>query len=261
MTCPSCSSTSTSSNRSTTATRTRLATRCCAESLSSCAPTAGPTTCRCATAAARSRTTEQWQQQTPLCTTRNEPVATASWRFSARRLPGSFGYGAALYFHHSWPNRGSDPARFASSPGGLSKPASFATLEDMNLDRPVSPDPYSQLPRVAALEVSSTSIVNDTRLPEEHVFNGWGFSGGNVSPQLSWSGPPDGTKSFAVTCFDPDAPTPSGFWHWLLVGIPAEVTTLEVGAGTAENAPGGAFHVANDFGDKRYDGAAPTSRV
>jgi Raf kinase inhibitor-like YbhB/YbcL family protein len=127
----------------------------------------------------------------------------------------------------------------------------------MNLDRPVSPDPYSQLPRVAALEVSSTSIVNDTRLPEEHVFNGWGFSGGNVSPQLSWSGPPDGTKSFAVTCFDPDAPTPSGFWHWLLVGIPADVTNLDEGAGTADKAPRGAFHVANDFGAKKYDGAAP----
>jgi len=127
----------------------------------------------------------------------------------------------------------------------------------MNLDRPVSPDPYSQLPRVAALEVSSTSIVNGDRLPEEHVFNGWGFSGGNVSPQLSWSGAPEGTKGYAVTCFDPDAPTPSGFWHWLLIGIPADVTSLDEGAGTAENAPEGAFHVVNDFGGKSYGGAAP----
>jgi len=133
----------------------------------------------------------------------------------------------------------------------------FASVDRMNLDRPVPPDPYSRLPKVAALELSSTSIANGTRLPEEHVFNGWGFTGGNVSPQLSWSGAPDNTKSFAVTCFDPDAPTPSGFWHWLLVGIPAETTTLEADAGTAENAPNGAFHVANDFGDKRYDGAAP----
>ena len=132
-----------------------------------------------------------------------------------------------------------------------------ASVGRMKLDRPVSPDPYSLLPRVAALEVSSTSIVNGARLPEEHVFNGGGFSGGNASPQLSWSGAPEGTKSFAVTCFDPDAPTPSGFWHWLLVGIPAEVTTLEAGAGTAEKAPRGGFHVANDFSDKRYDGAAP----
>ena len=127
----------------------------------------------------------------------------------------------------------------------------------MNLDRPVSPDPYSLLPSVPALTVSSTSFQHNTRLPEEHVFDGWGLSGGNRSPQLSWSGAPAGTKGYAVTCFDPDAPTPCGFWHWLLVGIPADVTRLEAGAGTAETAPAGAFHVSNDFGDKRYDGAAP----
>ena len=127
----------------------------------------------------------------------------------------------------------------------------------MNLDRPVSPDPYAMLPRVLALTVSSTSVANDARLPEKHVFNGWGFSGGNLSPQLSWSGAPEGTQGYAVTCFDPDAPTPSGFWHWLLIGIPADVSGLDVGAGTAENAPQGAFHVANDFGNKMYDGSAP----
>lgn len=127
----------------------------------------------------------------------------------------------------------------------------------MNLDRPVHPDPYSLLPAVAELKVSSTTIAHNARLPEEHVFDGWGFSGGNISPQLSWSGAPAGTKGYAVTCFDPDAPTPSGFWHWLLLGIPADVTSLDTGAGTADKAPGGAFHVANDFGDRRYDGAAP----
>jgi Raf kinase inhibitor-like YbhB/YbcL family protein len=127
----------------------------------------------------------------------------------------------------------------------------------MNLDRPVAPDPYSLLPSVPALTVSSTSIQRDARLPQEHVFDGWGLSGGNLSPQLSWSGAPAGTKGYAVTCFDPDAPTPSGFWHWLLVGIPADVTSLDAGAGTADKAPLGAFHMANDFGDKKYDGAAP----
>ena len=127
----------------------------------------------------------------------------------------------------------------------------------MNLDRPVSPDPYSLLPSVPTLDVVSTSFVHGDRLPEEHVFDGWGFTGGNVSPQLSWAGAPEGTLGYAVTCFDPDAPTPSGFWHWLLVGIPAEVTSLEAGTGTTDEAPEGAFHVANDFGDKRYDGAAP----
>ena len=127
----------------------------------------------------------------------------------------------------------------------------------MNLDRPVSPDPYSLLPAVPALTVSSTSIVHDSRLPEAQVFDGWGLTGGNASPQLSWSGAPEGTRGYAVTCFDPDAPTPSGFWHWLLVGIPADLTHLDAGAGTAATAPEGAFHVSNDFGDRRYDGAAP----
>jgi Raf kinase inhibitor-like YbhB/YbcL family protein len=127
----------------------------------------------------------------------------------------------------------------------------------MNLDRPVSPDPYSLLPSVPSLTVSSTSFQDNSRLPEEQVFDGWGLSGGNISPQLSWAGAPEGTKGYAVTCFDPDAPTPSVFWHWLLVSIPADVTSLEAGAGTAEKAPRGAFHVANDFGDKKYDGAAP----
>ena len=127
----------------------------------------------------------------------------------------------------------------------------------MNLDRPVSPDPYSLLPAVAPLTVSSTSIQHDSRLPEAQVFDGWGLTGGNVSPQLSWSGAPEGTRGYAVTCFDPDAPTPSGFWHWLLLGVPADVTSLDAGAGTAGTAPVGAFHVANDFGDKGYDGAAP----
>ena len=127
----------------------------------------------------------------------------------------------------------------------------------MNLDRPVAPDPYTLLPQVPALEVSSTSFQDGSRLPEKHVFNGWGFSGGNISPQLSWSGAPEGTRGYAVTCFDPDAPTPSGFWHWLLIDIPSDVTSLEEGAGTPEAAPKGAFHVANDFGNKRYDGPAP----
>lgn len=131
------------------------------------------------------------------------------------------------------------------------------SLDSMNLDRPVSPDPYSLLPSVPALTVSSTSFQHNTRLPEEYVFDGWGLTGGNLSPQLSWSGAPAGTTGYAVTCFDPDAPTPSGFWHWLLLGIPADVTSLDAGAGTAENAPQGAFHVINDFGGKKYDGAAP----
>lgn len=123
----------------------------------------------------------------------------------------------------------------------------------MSLDRPIAEDPYQKLPAVPAFEVSSTDISDGAALPEPQVADG-----GNTSPALSWSGFPGGTKSFVVTCFDPDAPTPSGFWHWVAVDIPADVTELSVGAGASdESLPGGAFHVRGDTGEAAYSGAAP----
>lgn len=126
----------------------------------------------------------------------------------------------------------------------------------MNLQRPEHPDPYTLLPSVPTLQVTSETFADGATLPDAQVFNDWGMTGGNTSPQLTWSGAPEGTTSYLVTCFDPDAPTPSGFWHWVAVGIPADVTSLAAGAGGGE-LPGGAFHLRNDVGNKRYDGAAP----
>jgi len=123
----------------------------------------------------------------------------------------------------------------------------------MSLDRPVTPDPYPLLPSVASFTVTSDDIVAGSPLKDDQV-----AALGDTSPQLSWSGAPEGTKSFVITCFDPDAPTPSGFWHWVAVDVPGDVTSLAVGAGASDDTlPGAAFHVRNDGGGLSFMGAAP----
>jgi Raf kinase inhibitor-like YbhB/YbcL family protein len=84
-----------------------------------------------------------------------------------------------------------------------------------------------------------------------------GAGGEDLSPQLSWSGFPEETRSFAVTAFDPDAPTASGFWHWAVANLPATVTELPTGVGDGSSLPGDALTLRNDAGIRRYVGAAP----
>ncbi|MEU4214002.1 YbhB/YbcL family Raf kinase inhibitor-like protein [Actinoplanes sp. NPDC026623] len=122
----------------------------------------------------------------------------------------------------------------------------------MSLERAEAPDPYDILPPVPAFTVTSADLTDGRPLDELYAHTSVG--GKNLSPQLSWSGFPAETRGFVVTCFDPDAPTGSGFWHWVVVNLPVSVTELDRGA---DPLPGGAFSVRNDYGDTGYGGAAP----
>jgi Raf kinase inhibitor-like YbhB/YbcL family protein len=108
-------------------------------------------------------------------------------------------------------------------------------------------------------KLSSPTIKPNSVLSQNQVFNGFGCTGKNISPALKWSNPPKGTKSFAINLFDPDAPTGSGFWHWVVYNIPANVSELPEGAGDAAGSllPKGTIQGRTDFGSHSFGGACP----
>ncbi len=108
-----------------------------------------------------------------------------------------------------------------------------------------------------ALTLTSPDIEPGGKIADEQAFKGWECAGGNVSPALSWGGAPEGTRSFAVSVFDPDAPTGSGFWHWWVVDLPAGSTGLPKGAGAGTGLPAGAVQGRNDFSAAGYGGPCP----
>lgn len=117
-----------------------------------------------------------------------------------------------------------------------------------------------------AFTVSSDSFKDGDYLAQAHVLSadfGFGCAGGNQSPHLAWSDAPAGTKSFAVTCYDPDAPTGSGFWHWVVVNIPPDATELALDAGNpnAGKLPRGALMTRTDYGMAAYGGPCPPKAI
>ena len=122
-----------------------------------------------------------------------------------------------------------------------------------------APLTFSFFPDVATFELTSADVADGVMMTSAQVANGWGYEGLNHSPQLAWRGFPPETASFAVTIHDPDAPTGSGFWHWLVVNIPSSVDELATNAGTPDSAslPDGALQLRNDGGTHGYMGAAP----
>lgn len=121
-------------------------------------------------------------------------------------------------------------------------------------------DPYYALPDVPSFELRSSTVADGTPFAEAQYSGVFGVPGGrDISPELTWSGFPDDTRSFIVTVFDPDAPTGSGFWHWAVGNIPATTTHLveDAGSESRELLPAGAAAFPNDAGLARYIGAAP----
>ena len=95
------------------------------------------------------------------------------------------------------------------------------------------------------------------QLTKVQEFNGFGCNGQNISPSLTWENAPKGTKSFAITVYDPDAPTGSGWWHWQVVNIPVDTTTIVTNASAKNALPKGALEIINDYGTVGFGGACP----
>lgn len=111
--------------------------------------------------------------------------------------------------------------------------------------------------QAADFKLTSKAIAEGAPLSAEQVFEGFGCTGGNLSPDLAWTGAPEGTKSFAITTYDPDAPTGSGWWHWNVVNLPAATTALAARASHTDAMPKGALELVSDYGSAGFGGACP----
>ena len=111
----------------------------------------------------------------------------------------------------------------------------------------------------SSLTLISNDIAQDKFMDKKQEFNGFGCSGDDLSPHLKWSNAPKGTKSFAITAYDPDAPTGSGWWHWQIINIPTNVMEISAGIGSvnSKHLPKGSSQIQNDYGIEGFGGACP----
>ncbi|MDU0308347.1 YbhB/YbcL family Raf kinase inhibitor-like protein [Rhizobium sp. 10PS4] len=109
----------------------------------------------------------------------------------------------------------------------------------------------------AEMKLTSKDLAAGKSMADAQVFNSFGCAGENISPELTWSGAPEATKSFAIMAYDPDAPTGSGWWHWSVFNIPADASKVATGASGDKKLPAGAVEGRTDFGMSGYDGACP----
>ena len=117
---------------------------------------------------------------------------------------------------------------------------------------------FSSVAFAKEFSLTSPQLKNGGIMENGQVFNSFGCSGENISPELNWKNAPKGTKSFAVTMYDPDAPTGSGWWHWVMFNIPANTNSINLGAGTnMKELPAGTVSSVTDFGVPGYGGACP----
>jgi Raf kinase inhibitor-like YbhB/YbcL family protein len=147
-----------------------------------------------------------------------------------------------------------------SGSASASSASASAKVSDGQTRHRQLPDPYEFLPKVPGFRVTSTTVRNGHPLPTAQLSGIFGVPGGeDISPELSWSGFPKGTKSFVVSMYDPEAPTGSGFTHWTVEDIPGTTTSLPQNAGTLDSAtlPAGAIQLDADAGTPRYIGGAP----
>jgi Raf kinase inhibitor-like YbhB/YbcL family protein len=151
--------------------------------------------------------------------------------------------------------RGGSAVSVALNPDTLAR----GGIDHRTKEAAVTRNPYDELPDVSSFEVRSDDVSDGETLAPPQRSGVMGAGGEDVSPHLAWSGFPEGTQSFAVTVYDPDAPTASGFWHWAVFNIPADVTELAKGAGAGDGSklPDGAVQLNNDARSPGYVGAAP----